>query len=84
MKIPNSSVFRVYYQLDPCPFCKGEARLIRRRPIKYLDGERLVAYVKCQNCHARSGFKALDDFDRIEDAWEATVNGWNHREPLPF
>lgn len=84
MKIPESSAFRIFYQLDPCPFCKGEARLIRRRPLKVQDSERLVAYVKCQECHARTGFVELDRFDSIENAWEEAVNKWNTRTPLPF
>lgn len=84
MKIPKSSSFYVYYKLDPCPLCNGEAKLVRRRPMTYLDTERLVTYVKCQQCHTRTGFRALDEYKCAEDAWEAVVNHWNTRFPTPF
>ena len=86
MKIPKSDAFRIFYDLEPCPFCKGAARLIRRRPLKIKgeEAEELVTYVKCQDCHARTGFVQLSGCDTVEDAWETVVNSWNTRAALPF
>lgn len=86
--------YKVFYDLRRCPLCRGDARLIRRRPFT-IDGEdKHVTYVKCRTCHLKSGFFVLEDFENYEEAWEAVVRKWNSRAgwipvdeelpPLPY
>ena len=86
--------YKIFYDLRRCPLCRGDARLIRRRPFT-IDGEdKHVTYVKCRVCHLKSGFFVLEDFENYEEAWEAVVRKWNTRPgwipvdeelpPLPY
>ena len=71
--------YKIFYDLRRCPLCRGDARLIRRRPFT-IDGEdKHVTYVKCRVCHLKSGFFFLEDFENYEEAWEAVVRKWNSR-----
>jgi Lar family restriction alleviation protein len=73
-------------KLLPCPFCGGEAELVKRT--LYLDHG---YYVKCKECHCRSHYilvnhpvmtaNGLDESTRYTDlqARQKTINNWNRR-----
>lgn len=71
--------YRKFYKLEPCPLCKGAARMIRRRPLTIKGEDKRVSYVKCTECFTRSGFTVLEDFDCYEAAWDAVADKWNSR-----
>lgn len=75
--------YRKFYKLEPCPLCKGAARMIRRRPLTIKGEDKHVSYVKCSECYARSGFTVLEDFNCYETAWDIVAEKWNSR-PRPW
>ena len=73
-----------YYDLLPCPFCGGEAKLESRQRA-FIDGKSTrVALVYCKDCHARAGRYKLSDFGKgshSTEAEQAAVDHWNMRKP---
>lgn len=56
-------------ELKPCPLCGGEAALND-------DKNRLVSFVKCQNCSAEAGYTRVSA-EYASDAKAAEI--WNRR-----
>jgi Lar family restriction alleviation protein len=67
-------------ELKPCPFCGGEAELVKAFP---LDGQTHyeVAKVRCSMCKCQTDDYILNGYygstDTVQDAFEA----WNKRFP---
>lgn len=75
--------WRELYDLKPCPFCGGEAKLETSHRAFINAQTTKVAYVFCTNCNARSGRVALKDYgctSYSEDANEEAVSRWNIRK----
>lgn len=56
------------FELDECPFCGGEARILH-------GGLKFMATVECCDCGAE--IKAIDENDPVKLA----VEKWNRRTP---
>lgn len=82
------------YNLKPCPFCGGEAKMQMTSyiHIKSTGGEELVGRtvdIKCGNCGARSGDRnkyrvltQIDDNGNVaykEDGRKKAAEEWNRR-----
>ena len=70
------------WQLKLCPFCGGVPYL-ERGSRTIINGEKTrVAYVRCEDCGARTARYRLDDFGRSSSSVEAekcAVDHWNMR-----
>lgn len=71
--------YKVFYDLARCPLCRGDSRLIRRRPLTIHGEDKHVTYVKCRKCYAKSGFFILEEYESHEEAWADAVRHWNTR-----
>lgn len=62
-------------QLEPCPFCGGEAKIYMRH---YKIGLKL--WCECKICHAKTvGYLPEDDLDSFEQCKESSIKAWNRR-----
>ena len=70
------------YELKPCPFCGGEARL-ESNSRGYFGGESCkITFVTCTKCHARTAKFKLPDAEDLEGRRTArtlAVEYWNRR-----
>lgn len=70
------------YNLLPCPFCGGEARLEDSYRSFICGKSEKVALVRCLNCGARSSRARLKDYGKTSHSREAVrdaVTYWNTR-----
>lgn len=69
-------------ELKPCPFCGGKPYLEKcHRAFIHAKSTR-VAFVRCMNCHARTGRFELADYGRTSHSAEAeakAIEAWNTR-----
>lgn len=68
-------------KLKPCPFCGGEAVLVRENKSNegYLYD---LAAIKCRSCACNSGTYLIDTRANTEAAIQRLINAWNKRAPL--
>lgn len=70
------------YNLKPCPFCGGKARL-EKSSRGFIEGKSTrIAYVYCLECNARSPRFKLEDFGSTSHSMKANelaIEAWNRR-----
>lgn len=62
-------------QLEPCPFCGGEAKA-------YMFNKKsgLTLWCECRRCGAKTiGYLPKDDLEDFEKCKEAAIKAWNRR-----
>ena len=65
-------------ELKPCPFCGGEAVLVREN--KSNEGHLYdLAAIKCRSCACNSGTYLIDIRANTETAIQRLINAWNKR-----
>lgn len=66
-------------KLKPCPFCGGEASLLRRH--KRLDGGGWykIAVVECDDCGSNSGDYIVDGHFGVNTSEQDAIDAWNRR-----
>lgn len=67
-------------ELKPCPFCDGEAELIRHR--ESTDGSRDdFAYIRCSSCKIKM-FLTLEEYCKAEKDFEYTGGYYSQNNEL--
>lgn len=66
-------------KLKPCPFCGGEASLLRR--YKRLDGGGWykIAVVECDDCGSNGGDYIVDGHFGASTSEQDAIDAWNRR-----
>ena len=70
------------YELLPCPFCGGRAKLEEKYRSFIAGKSERVALVRCLACGARAGRARISDYGNTSHSVEATedaVRYWNNR-----
>ena len=61
------------YKLLNCPFCNGEARIIKEFIKDIYDNSYSIHYVQCEDCYAKGPWTKAEiytpDFEEIIDKW---------------
>lgn len=62
--------------IEPCPFCDGEAKLFIKCKRKY----GLTIWCECTKCHARTtGYRPQDNIESFDLSRRLAIARWNNR-----
>ena len=65
-------------ELKPCPFCGGEAKLIKGFPSQQGKGSN-IRFVQCKRCNCKTKTFQQLPFESWRDNEAAAIKAWNER-----